>query len=52
MQEMVNYFVGKIPEFLSWLNSMVIVNGVSLLGFFAGILVIVILIRNFLLTAR
>lgn len=52
MQEMITYFVGKFTAFISFLSSLSIVSGVSLLHFLLGLMVIGMLIRSFLHVAR
>lgn len=52
MELFISFFVSRIPEFFSCLSDMVIVAGVSLSGFLAALIIIGILIKNFLYTAR
>lgn len=52
MQQLLAWFVGRIGPLFSWLNSQMIVSGVSVLGFLAGFALIVVLVRNLVPSAR
>lgn len=52
MADMLSYFIGKIGPFFSWLNSLSIVDGVTLMTFFGAMMLIIVLIRSLLLRAR
>lgn len=49
MVQMLDFFVTLLPNFVSWLNSLVIAPGVSFMGFIAALFIIMLLINNFLL---
>lgn len=52
MNDMLTFFVGRLGSLVSWLNSQMIVSGVSLLSFFGGLFLICLLIHFLLLRAR
>ncbi len=52
MTEMITYFIGKLGLFFSWLGSLVIVEGVTILSFLGAIFLIFMLIRNLLLRGK
>lgn len=52
MQSLIDFFICCLGDFIVWLSSVSIVSGVSLLGFFGGLFLISILIRNLVLRAR
>lgn len=46
------FFWNRLGEFIEWLNSMFIVNDVSLLWFFGGLILLYCLIHNLLFRAK
>lgn len=52
MTEMLEFFIAKLGFFISWLNTLQIVEGVSLLGFLAAIFILVLIIHNLLFRAQ
>lgn len=52
MADMLTWFVGRISLLFSWLNSLNIVSGVSVLGFLGGFALIVVLVRNLVPSAK
>lgn len=52
MAEMLTYFVGKLGAFFTWLGTLVLVDGVTLLSFFGAMFLITLLIVNLLLRAK
>lgn len=52
MTEMLNFFITSLGDFFGWLGTLVVANGVSLLGLFGAFFVIYMLLSNFLLRAR
>lgn len=49
MQQMLDFLISLFPNLVSWLNTRIIVPGVSLMGLFAALFIIALLINNFLL---
>lgn len=49
MAECIAFFTARFGGFLSWLNSVFLVPGVSLLAFFGGMFVISLLLGAFVL---
>lgn len=52
MEDMLTFFIDKIPAFFTWLASCEIVAGVTLLHFFGALFVILMLLHNLLIRAR
>lgn len=52
MQEIITFFIGKLGAFFSFLTTVEIVSGVSLLAFLGGLIVLMLVIHNLLLRAR
>lgn len=51
MQEMLTFFVGRLGNFIAWLDSLTVVSGVSWLALSGALFLIGLLIHNFLLRA-
>lgn len=49
MQEVITHFIGKFPDFLSFLSACVIVPGVSLLGLSLAFFIVWYVLHAFLL---
>lgn len=49
MTQFLDFLMTLLPNFFSWLNSLIIAPGVSLMGFLAALFIIMLLINNFLL---
>lgn len=49
MLQFLDFLMTLFPNLVSWLNSLIIVPGVSLMGFLAALFIIMLLINNFLL---
>lgn len=49
MVQMLDFFVGLLPKLVAWLSGRLIAPGVSLMGFFAALFIICLLLNNFLL---
>lgn len=52
MTEMLSYFVGKLGAFITFLNTLQVVDGVSLLGVFAAFFILYLVIHNLLFRAQ
>lgn len=49
MIQMLDFFVGLLPKLVAWLSGRLIAPGVSLMGFFAALFIVCLLLNNFLL---
>lgn len=52
MTEMLGFFVSKLGSLFTWLTTVEIVSGVSLLAFFGGLFVLCVFINSLLLRGR
>lgn len=51
MVDLLTYFISLCGSFFNFLNGCVIVDGVTLLGFFGGLFLLLVVIRSLLLRA-
>lgn len=52
MAEMMAFFAAKLGSFMTWLGTLVVVNGVTLLGLFGAFFVLFLVINNLLYRAK
>lgn len=52
MQDMLTFLYQRLSDFINWLNSLQVVQGVSFLWLLAGFFVMYLIIHNFLLRAK
>lgn len=52
MTDMLDFFVQIFGRWFVWLSGLVLVPGVSMLGFFGGLTLITVIIRSLLLRAK
>lgn len=52
MQDMLTFLYGRFTDFLEWMNTLQVAEGVSLLWLLAGFFVMYLIIHNFLLRGQ